>query len=55
MVAGMKKLNEMSIGRTDDPENPFRGTSFEAASLPVVESQTPSGPGGHGVSRRPDT
>jgi hypothetical protein len=29
--AGMKELNEMTIGRTDDPENPFGAPAFEAA------------------------
>ena len=33
MDAGMKELNEMTIGRTDDPENPFRVSAFEAVGL----------------------
>ena len=40
----MKELNEMTIGRTDDPENPFRATAFKAASLFGTGSRTPSGP-----------
>jgi hypothetical protein len=31
--AGMKELNEMTIGRTDDPENPFGAPAFEAADV----------------------
>ncbi len=27
--AGMKELNEMTIGRTDDPENPFGAQAFK--------------------------
>src|SRR5277367_902625 len=42
--AGVKELNEMTIGRTDDPENPFRTTAFEAGSLLGSGSRTPSGP-----------
>jgi hypothetical protein len=42
--AGMKELNEMTIGRTDDPENPFRVSAFEAAGLFGTGSRTPSGP-----------
>ena len=34
----------MTIGRTDDPENPFRATAFKAASLFGTGSRTPSGP-----------
>ena len=29
--AGVKELNEMTIGRTDDPENPFGAKAFKAA------------------------
>ena len=29
--ARVKELNEMTIGRTDDPENPLRTVAFEAA------------------------
>ena len=29
----VKELNEMTIARTDDPENPFRVSAFEAAGL----------------------
>jgi hypothetical protein len=42
--AGVKELNEMTIGRTDDPENPSRATAFEAASLFGAGSRIPSGP-----------
>src|SRR5262245_34515911 len=31
--AGVKELNEMTIGRTDDPENPRVATALEAASM----------------------
>jgi hypothetical protein len=37
-------LNEMTIGRTDDPENPFRAPAFEAAVLLGAGSRIPSGP-----------
>ena len=40
----MKELNEMTIGRTDDPENPFRVPAFEAAGLFGAGSRNPSGP-----------
>jgi hypothetical protein len=40
----MKELNEMTIGRTDDPENPFRVSAFEAAGLFGAGSRTLSGP-----------
>src|SRR4051794_25696798 len=42
--AGMKELNEMTIGRTDDPENPSRVTASKAATLFGTGSRTPSGP-----------
>jgi hypothetical protein len=42
--AGVQELNEMTIGRSDDPENPFRAAAFEAASLFGAGSRTPSGP-----------
>src|ERR1700722_12611852 len=38
---GMKELNEMTIGRTDDPENPL---AFEAAGLFGAGTRNPSGP-----------
>jgi len=38
----MKELNEMTIGRTDDPENPFRVSAFEAAGLFGAGSRNPS-------------
>jgi hypothetical protein len=31
--AGVKELNEITIGRTDDPENPIGVPAFEAAKL----------------------
>src|SRR5580658_6510797 len=34
----------MTIGRTDDPENPSRSMAFEAAGLFGVGSRNPSGP-----------
>src|ERR1700679_2809952 len=34
----------MTIGRTDDPENPSRTTAFEAVSLFGAGSRIPSGP-----------
>ena len=42
--AGVKELNEMTIGRTDDPENPFGAPAFEAAGLFGSGSRKPSGP-----------
>src|SRR5271154_4728412 len=43
-MAGMKELNEMTIGRTDDPENPLSVPAFEAAKLFGAGSRIPSGP-----------
>ena len=43
VVAGMKELNEMTIGRTDDPENPVSVPAFEAAKLLGAGSRIPSG------------
>jgi hypothetical protein len=40
----MKELNEMTIGRTDDPENPFRVSASEAAGLFGAGSRNPFGP-----------
>jgi hypothetical protein len=40
----VKELNEMTIGRTDDPENPISVPAFEAAKLFGAGSRTPSGP-----------
>jgi hypothetical protein len=40
----MKELNEMTIGRTEDPENPFGAQAFEAAQVFGTGSRTPSGP-----------
>ena len=42
--AGMKERNEMTIGRTDDPENPFGAPAFEAAHVFGFGSRIPSGP-----------
>ena len=42
--AGMKELNEMTIGRTDDPENPISVPAFEAAKVFGAGSRNPSGP-----------
>ena len=42
--AGVKELNEMTIGRTDDPENPLSVPAFEAAKLFGAGSRIPSGP-----------
>jgi hypothetical protein len=42
--AGVKELSEMTIGRTDDPENPFGAQAFEAARVFGTGSRTPSGP-----------
>ena len=40
----MKELNEMTIGRTDDPVNPTLAMALEAASLFGIGSRNPSGP-----------
>src|SRR5580658_6576782 len=42
--AGVKERNEMTIGRTDDPENPSLAPAFEAASLFGAGPRYPSGP-----------
>jgi hypothetical protein len=42
--AKVKELSEMTIGRTDDPENPFRVSALKAAGLFGAGSRTPSGP-----------
>jgi len=42
--AGVKELNEMTIGRTDDPENPFGAPAFEVAEVFGFGSRIPSGP-----------
>jgi hypothetical protein len=42
--AGVKELNEMTIGRADDPVNPLVAAAFEAASVFGTGSRTPSGP-----------
>ena len=41
--ARVKELREMTIGRTDDPENPLRDPAFEVAWLFGIGSRTPSG------------
>jgi hypothetical protein len=40
----MNELNEMTIGRADDPENPVSVPAFEAAGLFGAGSRNPSGP-----------
>src|SRR5579859_7025249 len=42
--AGVEELNEMTIGRTDDPETPRVATAPQAASVFGTGSRTPSGP-----------
>jgi hypothetical protein len=42
--AGVEELNEMTIGRTDDSENPISVPALEAAKLFGTGSRTPSGP-----------
>ena len=44
LMSGMKELNEMTIGRADDPENPISVPAFEAAKLFGAGSRIPSGP-----------
>jgi hypothetical protein len=44
IVAGVKELNEMTIGRNDDPENPISVSAFEAAKVFGTGSRIPSGP-----------
>lgn len=51
----MKALNEMTIGRTDDPENPISVPAFEAAKLFGAGSRIPSGPADMCRVDRPDT
>ena len=53
--AGVKELNEMTIGRTDDPENPLGAKAFKAASCFGTGSRTPSGPAVMSRVNRPDT
>jgi hypothetical protein len=55
LVPGVKELNEMTIGRTDDPEIPFRVSAFEAVGLFGTGSRTPSGPAVICRVNRPDT
>jgi hypothetical protein len=42
--AGVKERNEMTIGRTDDPENLFGAPALEAARVFGFGSRIPSGP-----------
>src|SRR5271165_4272937 len=42
--AGVTERNEMTIGRTDDPENPFGAPAFKAARVFGFGSRIPSGP-----------
>jgi hypothetical protein len=51
----MKELNEMTIGRTDDPENPWVAPAIEAASVFGSGSRNPSGPAVMNRVNRPDT
>jgi hypothetical protein len=44
LMPGMEELNEMTIGRTDDPENPLVAPACEVASVFGAGSRTPSGP-----------
>jgi hypothetical protein len=51
----MKELNEMTIGRTDDPEKLFGAPASDAAGVFGFGSRIPSGASGHGAaSARPD-
>ena len=40
----MKELNEMTTGRTDDPENPLVASAFKAVSMFGTGARNPSGP-----------
>jgi hypothetical protein len=51
--AGVEVLNEMTIGRTDDPENPALAMALEAASLFGFGSRNPSGPAASGQRAAP--
>jgi hypothetical protein len=42
--AGVTERNEMTIGRTEDPENPCGATARQAASVFGTGSRIPSGP-----------
>src|SRR5271166_3143257 len=42
--ARVQELTEMTIGRTDDPENPLEPVALQAARLFGTGSRTPSGP-----------
>ena len=42
--AGVRELKEMTIGRTEDPENPLEPAAREAANLFGAGSRIPSGP-----------
>jgi hypothetical protein len=41
---GVKEHNEMTIGSTDDPENPVGAQAFEAVEVFESGSRSPSGP-----------
>jgi hypothetical protein len=51
----VKELDEMTIGRTDDPENPSCVTAIKVACLFGTGSRTPSGPAVMNRVERPDT
>src|ERR1700727_3841381 len=51
----MKELNEMTIGRTDDPENPISVPAFEAAKVFGTGSRTHLGQQTWCRVNRPDT
>ena len=54
--AGVKELNEMTIGRTDDPDNPFGAQAFKAAFVFGLRIADPIWASGHCCrASRPDT
>jgi hypothetical protein len=46
----VKELNEMTIGRTHDPENPQIGVALEAAKVFGTGSRNPIWASGHGAA-----
>ena len=44
MDARVQELTEMTIGRTDDPENPLEPVALEVIGLFGAGSRIPSGP-----------
>jgi hypothetical protein len=48
--AGMKELYEMTIGRTDDPENPLRATAFKSRIIAWDWIADPIWASGHGAA-----